>query len=43
LAADETINHEYLPIGGLPAFTKAAQGLVFGKDSRAVKEGRVIR
>ncbi len=43
LAADETINHEYLPIAGLPAFTNAAQKLVFGGDCKAVKEGRVVR
>jgi len=42
LAADESINHEYLPIAGLPAFTNAAQKLVFGTECKAVKEGRVV-
>ena len=36
------IDHEYLPITGLPQFTKAAQGLIFGRSSKAVDEGRVI-
>lgn len=41
LADDDTIDHEYLPIGGLPSFTAAAGKLIFGKDSIALKEGRV--
>jgi aspartate/tyrosine/aromatic aminotransferase len=36
-------DHEYLSITGLPAFTNAAQKLVFGEDSVPVKEKRVIR
>ncbi|KAI5452439.1 Aspartate aminotransferase, cytoplasmic [Naganishia albida] len=35
-------DHEYLSITGLPAFTNAAQKLVFGEDSVPVKEKRVI-
>jgi aromatic-amino-acid transaminase len=31
----------YLPIDGIAAYDKAVQGLVFGADSPAVKEGRV--
>ena len=31
----------YLPIDGIAAYDKAVQGLVFGADSAAVKEGRV--
>ena len=31
----------YLPIDGIAAYDKAVQGLVFGLDSAAVKEGRV--
>ena len=32
----------YLPIDGLAAYDKAVQGLVFGADSAALKEGRII-
>ncbi|KAG8905689.1 aspartate transaminase aat1 [Tulasnella sp. 403] len=32
---------EYLPITGLPEFTKAAARLAFGADSAVVKEGRI--
>ncbi|MEW6705931.1 MAG: amino acid aminotransferase [Pseudomonadota bacterium] len=31
----------YLPIDGIAAYDKAVQGLVFGSDSEAVKDGRV--
>src|SRR5512139_3369572 len=31
----------YLPIDGIAAYDKAVQGLVFGADSTAVKEGRI--
>ncbi len=33
--------HGYLPIDGIAAYDKAVQGLVFGANSAAVKEGRV--
>lgn len=42
LEAQEDLDHEYLPITGLQQFTAAAQRLVLGEDSKAVKEGRVI-
>ena len=32
----------YLPIDGLAVYDKAVQGLVFGADSPALKEGRII-
>src|SRR6476659_2140215 len=32
----------YLPIDGIAAYDKAVQGLVFGKDSKAVQEKRVV-
>lgn len=35
-------NHEYLPIGGLPAFTAAAAKVILGKDSPAIAEHRVV-
>lgn len=38
---DPALNHEYLPITGLPAFTAAAANLVFGPDSPALAQGRV--
>ncbi len=34
---------EYLPITGFPEFTKQAAILAYGKDSAALKEGRVRR
>ncbi len=34
--------HSYLPIDGLPAYKHAVQELLFGADSAAVKEGRVV-
>ena len=34
--------HGYLPIDGLPAYDKAVQSLVFGAESAAVKEGRIV-
>jgi aromatic-amino-acid transaminase len=33
--------HGYLPIDGIAAYDKAVQGLVFGSESAAVKDGRV--
>ena len=41
LVADTTLDHEYLPIAGLPQFTAAAAELLLGKDSAALHEGRV--
>ncbi|KAJ3782259.1 aspartate amino-transferase [Lentinula aff. detonsa] len=35
------LDHEYLPITGLPEFTVAAAKLILGPDSRAISEGRV--
>lgn len=46
LQADERIlaakyDKEYQPITGFPEFTKQAAILAYGKDSAALKEGRV--
>ncbi|KAK5559211.1 Aspartate aminotransferase, cytoplasmic [Exophiala xenobiotica] len=41
LRNDPNLNHEYLPIAGLADFTSAAQKLILGADSPAIKEGRV--
>ncbi|XP_077461151.1 aspartate aminotransferase, cytoplasmic-like [Stigmatopora argus] len=38
---DNTLNHEYLPILGLPEFRSAASKVALGDDSPAIKEGRV--
>lgn len=35
------INHEYLPIGGLPSFVTAAQRFALGDDHAAIAAGRV--
>lgn len=42
LHKDPNLNHEYLPIAGLAEFTAAAQKLILGPDSLAIKEGRAI-
>ena len=39
---DPNVNHEYLPIAGLPDFTSASQKLVLGDDSEAIKNERVV-
>lgn len=41
LRNDPNLNHEYLPISGLADFTSAAQKLMLGTDSPAIKEKRV--
>ena len=41
LIFDSLKPHGYLPIDGIAAYDKAVQGLVFGADSAAVKDGRV--
>ena len=38
---DPSIDHEYLPITGLPEYTAAAAKLILGEDSPAIAEGRV--
>ncbi|KAJ5787121.1 hypothetical protein N7457_002111 [Penicillium paradoxum] len=38
---DPSLNHEYLSIGGLAEFTSAAQKLIVGADSPAIREKRV--
>ncbi|RXG60226.1 hypothetical protein Avbf_07740 [Armadillidium vulgare] len=40
LTKDETLNHEYLPILGLPELSAAATRIVLGEDSKVLKEGR---
>lgn len=42
LAADHSLDHEYLPIQGLPEFTTAATRLVLGDDSAAILENRAM-
>jgi aspartate aminotransferase len=41
LLNDPNLNHEYLPITGLPEFTTAAAKLLLGSNSSAIAEGRV--
>jgi len=41
ISADHTLDHEYLPIEGLPALLTAAAQLLLGKNSRSVAENRV--
>ncbi|XP_048249252.1 aspartate aminotransferase, cytoplasmic-like isoform X1 [Haliotis rufescens] len=37
----DALNHEYLPVAGLPAFRNAAIKLILGEDSPAIAENRV--
>ncbi len=39
---EKSLPRSYLPIDGLPAYDKAVRELVFGADSKAVKENRVV-
>lgn len=41
IANDASLNHEYLPILGLPEFRANASRIALGEDSRAIKENRV--
>ena len=41
MSADPTLNHEYLTIGGLGAFTDAASRLLLGDSSLAITQNRV--
>ncbi|KAK7208321.1 pyridoxal phosphate-dependent transferase [Myxozyma melibiosi] len=41
ISADPSVDHEYLPITGLPDFTAAAGKLVLGSDAAAISEDRV--
>lgn len=42
LLHDPDLDHEYLPITGLPEFTSAAAKLILGGQSAALAEGRVV-
>ncbi|XP_034045050.1 aspartate aminotransferase, cytoplasmic-like [Thalassophryne amazonica] len=41
IVEDNSLNHEYLPILGLPEFRSAASKVALGDDSAAIKENRV--
>lgn len=41
MAADPTLNHEYLPISGLPDFRTSAVKVLLGSESPAIKDNRV--
>uniref|UniRef100_UPI00398E6F2F aspartate aminotransferase, cytoplasmic-like isoform X2 n=1 Tax=Pristiophorus japonicus TaxID=55135 RepID=UPI00398E6F2F len=40
MANDQTLNHDYLPVLGLPEFNRAVTALILGKDSIAIVEKR---
>ncbi len=40
--AETAMPRNYLPIDGLPAYNKAVQAVVFGADSEAVKNNRIV-
>ncbi|KAK6300864.1 hypothetical protein J4Q44_G00289620 [Coregonus suidteri] len=41
IVEDNSLNHEYLPILGLPELRSAASKVALGDDSPAIKDGRV--
>ena len=41
MCSDPMLDHEYLPMDGLKAFTDAASRLVLGSDSQAIIQNRV--
>ncbi|KAM9314456.1 aspartate aminotransferase, cytoplasmic-like [Pholidichthys leucotaenia] len=41
IVEDSSLNHEYLPILGLPEFRSAASKVALGVDNQAIKENRV--
>lgn len=41
MANDPTLNHEYLPISGLPDYRTAGIKLLLGPESHAITENRV--
>uniref|UniRef100_A0AAZ3S261 Aspartate aminotransferase n=1 Tax=Oncorhynchus tshawytscha TaxID=74940 RepID=A0AAZ3S261_ONCTS len=41
IVADNRLNHEYLPILGLPEFRSSASKIALGEDSPAIQENRV--
>jgi aspartate aminotransferase len=41
MANDKTLNHEYLPVAGLPDFRTAANRILLGPDHKALVENRV--
>jgi len=41
MAADRTLNHEYLPIEGLQALSEGATKLILGEESPAITQNRV--
>ncbi|KAI0317849.1 aspartate aminotransferase [Amylostereum chailletii] len=42
LLNDPNLDHEYLPITGLPEYVSAAARLILGAESAAIAEGRVV-
>ena len=41
MVQDQTLNHEYLPVGGDPLYRNEATKLLLGENSPAINEGRV--
>ncbi len=42
VAADKSLNHEYLDIAGDAKFVNLSRAVLFGKDSPAIKENRIV-
>ncbi len=43
MSADPTLNHEYLPLDGLRAFTDAASKMLLGDNCSAITQDRVMQ
>lgn len=43
MSSDPTLNHEYLPLDGLKAFTEACTRFLLGESSLAITQNRVRR
>ncbi|XP_019631607.1 PREDICTED: aspartate aminotransferase 1-like, partial [Branchiostoma belcheri] len=41
ISSDEAVNHEYIPVPGLPEFTSAATRMVFGDNCSAVRDNKI--
>lgn len=42
MSADPTLNHEYLPLDGLRAFTDLSSKMLLGDSSSAITQNRVM-
>lgn len=41
MASDQSLNKEYLPVAGLPAYTEASVKVLLGDEGPAIQDQRV--